>query len=458
MKSYKKSFDDILTSPWALWALAILSSVVMWVYVTGTDESNYVTRKFSCQLEYRSLDPQAILRNKVSEVDIEIRGLEESIMHLNYDNIACFIDARNLAPGKRYSQNVNVSLPPNITLVSCVPSQIVVDIVREVVRLMPVEITLPHDMPDGYYLEGVEIIPKEVGIRGSELDVAKVGALRAAPTTAELLLGKELLLPVRFAQSEPFNDDVKLEPSQVRFKGNLVRGLPKKRVPVNVRISGQPDSDHEVKSIIVDPAEVQVEGTAAELAKIEAVDTETVDISLFAKDQTLVAPLKAPDNAAVSLSGIQSVRITVQLGEATARKTLANIPVEIINNNLGNIDELKCSPEFVSVSVEGLPSVVEGLTRENSGLRAYIDLANIFITPVTLPVKTEINATKALNANSADMTLKSGKSSLKVIRVEPAAVTVSINEEREKANSKADNNIIININQDEPVIISSVSE
>lgn len=413
MKAYKKSFDDILTSPWALWALAIVTSVIMWVYVTGTDESNYVTRKFSCQLEYRSLDPQAMLRNRISEIDIEIRGLEESIARLNYDNIECYVDAKNLAPGKRYSQNVNVILPPDITLVSCVPSQIVLDLVRQVVRLMPVEITLPQNMPEGYYLEGVEILPKEIGIRGSELDVAKVGALRAAPTADELLSGKELLLPVRFAQSEPFNDNVTLEPSQIRFKGNLVRGLPKKRVPVNVRISGQPDLDHELKSVIIDPSEVQIEGDTSELEKITAIDTETVDISLFAEDQTLVVPLKAPENSSVSLSGVQAVRITVQLGNATARKTLTNIPVEIINADNFNNNNLKCSPEFAAVTIEGLPSVIDGLSLENSGLRAYVDMSNIFITPVTLPVNCEIIS----GDNTSDFNIS---------RIDPPAVTISI--------------------------------
>ncbi|MBR1417585.1 MAG: hypothetical protein IJ576_01315 [Synergistaceae bacterium] len=414
-KGSKKGFDDILTSTPALWFIAILSSIIMWMYVTGRDESSYITRRFSCQLEYRSLDPQAMLRNRVSEVDIEIRGPEESIMHLNYDNIVCWIDARNLVPGKRYTQNVNVAVPQDIDLVSCVPSQIVLDLVRQVVRLMPVEITLPQNMPDGQYLEGVEIIPKEVGIRGSESDVAKVGALRAAPTFEELSSGKELLLPVKFVQSEPFNDSVTLEPNQIRFKGSLVRGLPKKRVPVTVRITGQPDIDHEVKSVLTDPAEVQIEGERAALAKVETVEAETVNISLFAKDNTLVVPLKEPDVPGVALTGTQTVRITVQLGDAAARKTLTNIPVEIINSeNLSKVNDLiNKNPEFVSVNVEGLPSVIENLTRENSGIRAYVDLANIFITPVTLPVTAEIN-----NA-SAD---------LKIVRVDPAAVTISVNE------------------------------
>ena len=83
MKGSNKSFDELVTSPGALWVIAISVSIFLWTYVTGVEEGNYITRKFSCPLEYRALDSQAMLRNRVSEVDIEIRGREESIARLN---------------------------------------------------------------------------------------------------------------------------------------------------------------------------------------------------------------------------------------------------------------------------------------------------------------------------------------------------------------------------------------
>ncbi len=110
MKIANRSIDDILTSPWALWAISITAAVALWFYVTGAEESEYVSRKFTCPLEYRSLDSQTVLRSRVQEVDVEIRGLEKDIARLNYDAIACFVDARNLTPGKRYTQDIKLSL------------------------------------------------------------------------------------------------------------------------------------------------------------------------------------------------------------------------------------------------------------------------------------------------------------------------------------------------------------
>ncbi|MBQ6919979.1 MAG: hypothetical protein IJQ74_06570 [Synergistaceae bacterium] len=400
--------NDIFTSPWALWAISISLAVIMWVYVTGMDEAEKITRKFSCPLEYRGLDAQSILRGVLSEVDIEIRGSEEDMMRLDYNFIRAYVDARNLIPGKKYTVDINVEYPPNITLVSCFPSQTTLDIVRQVIRLMPVETALPQNIPEGRYVEGVEIIPKEVGIRGAEDDVAKVGSVRITPTVDELQKGEELLMPVKFAQSEPFEGTVTIEPAQVRFRGNLVRGLPRKRVPVNARLAGRLDSDYEVKSIVVDPSDVQIEGKAEDLAKVEAVDTEMIEVSVMNTDSVIIAPLKLPDVPGVTIPNATSVRVTIQLSEARAEKMIANIPVEL--RGAERHQNWACNPSSVAVTIEGRPSVISKFDAARAGLRAYVDMTNIFMTPVTLPVMAEVT--------SGD--------SLRVIRTDPQNVTVNM--------------------------------
>lgn len=401
--------DEILSSPLVLWIIAVTSAVLMWVYVTGMDESAYVTRKFSCPIEYRYLDPQAILRGRLSEVDVEIRGPEEEIMRLDYNSVIAYANARNLVPGKRYTVNIDVDLPGNLNLVSCFPSQAVLDLVRQVTRLMNVETVLPQDIPEGQYIEGVEIIPKEVGIKGAEDDVAKVGSVRVTPTIEELQSGRDLLMPVKFSQSEPFEGTVTIEPAQVRFRGMLARGLPKKRVPVNVRFSGKLDSDYEIRAVTTDPSEVQIEGAAEDLAKVEAINTELIDISLLASNQVIVAPLRQPEVKGVSLVNSSSVKVSLQLGEVHAEKRLNNIPVELrgVPEKSG---QLICNPSGVAVTIGGRPSLIEKLNADDLKLKAFADMSNIFMTPVTLPVRTEI---------------LSGDQQIRVTRIEPQNVIIN---------------------------------
>lgn len=404
-----KNFDlnEILTSPWALWLISITTAVLMWIYVTGLEESAYINLKFTCPLEYRGLDTQSILRGKLSEVDVELRGPEEDMLKLDYNNVRAFVDARNLLPGKRYTVNINVEMPINLTLVSCFPSQTTLDIVRQVTRLMNVDIVLPQNIPEGHYIEGVEIIPKEVGVKGAEDDLAKVGGVRITPTVDELQAGQTLLLPVKFSQSEAFEGNVTIEPEQVRFSCYIARGLPRKRVPVVARLAGKLDSDYELRSTVTDPSEVQIEGKTEDLAKVEAVYTEIIEISSMNKDSVIVSPLRQPDKEGVSLVNVSSVRVSIHLSEARAEKMIRNIPVELRGTD--KPQNWQCSPSTVTVTVEGKPSLIEGLDPETAGLKVYADMTNIFMTPVTLPLRTEIL--------SADL--------FRIVRTEPQNVTVN---------------------------------
>lgn len=404
-----KNFDlnEILTSPWALWLISITTAVLMWIYVTGLEESAYINLKFTCPLEYRGLDTQSILRGKLSEVDVELRGPEEDMLKLDYNNVRAFVDARNLLPGKRYTVNINVEMPINLTLVSCFPSQTTLDIVRQVTRLMNVDIVLPQNIPEGHYIEGVEIIPKEVGVKGAEDDLAKVGGVRITPTVDELQAGQTLLLPVKFSQSEAFEGNVTIEPEQVRFSCYIARGLPRKRVPVVARLAGKLDSDYELRSTVTDPSEVQIEGKTEDLAKVEAVYTEIIEISSMNKDSVIVSPLRQPDKEGVSLVNVSSVRVSIHLSEARAEKMIRNIPVELRGTD--KPQNWQCSPSSVTVTVEGKPSLIEGLDPETAGLKVYADMTNIFMTPVTLPLRTEIL--------SADL--------FRIVRTEPQNITVN---------------------------------
>ena len=389
MKLKSLDIDRILTSSWALWIISIATAVFMWIYVTGIEESEYITRKFSCPVEYRGLDAQTILRGRLYEVDVEIRGPEEAIMRLDYNAVLAYVDARNLVPGKKYTVNINVETPSNISLVSCFPSQATLDLVRQVTRLMTVETVLPQNIPEGHYVEGVEIIPKEVGIRGAEDDVVKIGSVRVTPTIEELQEGGERLMAVKFSQSEPFNGSVTVEPAQVRFRGNLVRGLPRKRVPVNVRLTGKLDADYEVRSITTDPSEVQIEGNAEDIAKVEGIDTEVIDVSSVTEDKVIVSPLKQPEVEGVSLVNNSSVRVSLQLSEARAEKMLTNIPVEL-RNLPDTPEDWIANPRSVSVTIEGRPSLIANMSEKDIEIKAFVDMSNIFMTPVTLPVRAEI--------------------------------------------------------------------
>jgi YbbR domain-containing protein len=225
-------------------------------------------------------------------------------------------------------------------------------------------------------------------------------------------------LPVVFSQSEPFEDEVTVEPPQIKMNAVLATGLPRKKVTVNVRLSGKPHGDYAVRSVTTDPVEVMVQGERESLASISAVDTETVDITGFSADQTIVAPLrplqgkdaqgKDVQRKDVSVTDVTSVNLLVQLEPILAQKQFSNVPVAVEGRTEGGTEKWNVIPSVVDVTLEAPPSRVANSELESLGLRAFVDVSNIFLRRTVLPVRAVVSA-----------------DDFKIVRIEPSTVAVA---------------------------------
>ena len=399
-----KKLDDVLASPWILWGISLMAAVFMWFYVMDTGEPQNERRKFLCELEYRNVAPQFDVKSTVREIEVEVEAAEAVMNRLKYDSLVCELDLRGLSSGK-YRETVRVTVPQNVQLISLSPSEVDIELIRLAGRVFPVEVALPQDIPAGRYLEAVEVIPKELNIKGTERDLAKIGSVSIAPTFQELETGKELLLPVKINQSEPFEDEVTLEPAQVKMNATLVTGLPRKKVAVNVRLNGKPSSDYAVRSVTTDPAEVMLQGDKNKLDAVSAVDTETVDISNLSADQTIVVPLRPPKDRGVSILDATSVRLSIHLEPIQAQKQLSGLSIVIEGAPAG---KWAVSPAAVDVTIEASPSRMETVDIESLELRVFVDVSNIFLRQAILPVRAEVVS-----------------DGFRVVKIEPSTVTVS---------------------------------
>jgi len=401
-----KKFDEMLGSRLVLWAVSIAIASSMWFFTLGVRETGNETLKLLTRIEYLNLQPQVTVRSAVSEVLIEIEAPAGVIENLAYDTIVGEVDLRGLSSG-RFRPLVRPRLPPNVVLRSITPSELDVELVRQIARVFTVEVTLPQDIPSGHYLEAVEIVPREVSLRGTETDIAKIGSVSVAPTFDELQIGQDLLLPISITQSIPFEDDVIMEPSMVRVRANLVTGMPRKRVPVNARLIGSPSSDFAVRTLTTDPAEVMLEGKRESLDRISAVDTETVDITGLSASQTVVVPLRAFSEEGISVN-VSAVTLSIQLEPITAQKQVSNVEISV--DGADGDARWVVHPSAVSVTIEAPPSIIDEF--EPDQLRAFVDVSGIFLNRAVLPVWAEAESEE-----------------FRVVRVEPFTVTVTALEE-----------------------------
>jgi YbbR domain-containing protein len=373
-------------------------AVSLWFYVNSTSGFSDDRRTILTKLTYLNTPAQLSLRGGVHEVEVEVEGAAVVLERMKPDAVTCEVDIKGLAAG-RYRMPLRTVVPPNVTVVRVTPSVVDVELIQQIGRLLRVEVALPDDMPEGRYLESVEIVPKDVNVRGAERDLAKIDGLKVTPTFAELDAGGEILLPVSAVQSEPFEEDVTFEPRQVKLRAVLATGNPRKRVPVNVRLLGKPNADYAVRAMTTDPAEVMVQGPEAALKSISAVDTETVNIAGISEPQSLVVPLRRPDGE-VSLGDVQSVKLSIALEPITAQRQFKAMPLSVPSG-------WRASPPAVDVTVEA-PSSRMASFDPAADMKVFVDTSGLVLKKVDIPVRVALSADE-----------------FKVVGVSPQIVTVT---------------------------------
>ena len=386
---YFQKIDDILTKPFSLWLISAIIAVGLWTYVIGGKAEGEISRTMSYKVEYINVAPQLEVKNKAIEVWVEVAGQEKDIDVLLIEKqITCEADARGLTAG-RYRLPVNVVLPKGIRLKQIRPTQVEINLIRYADRLVNVDLVLPKDLQEGLYLDSVEIIPRQVEIKGIENDLARIGRIKISPTMEELKSGKELLLPPELESSESFEEEVKIEPKQIKLKAILVSGNPRRTVLVKARMSGAPDGDFAVLSTTVAPSEIMVEGPKSVLDKLESIETGTVDISGIRESTSMVISIKPPANKSLKVLGEGTVKVTVNLQPISATKEITSIPVKIEG---GGQIPWKAVPPTVTITVEGLPSNINSLSAESIDVEAYVNALNLFSNQATIPVRSRINS------------------------------------------------------------------
>jgi YbbR domain-containing protein len=400
-----KRLDDLLTSPMFLRGISVLIAFFLWFYV-GADRMGDSMKTLRCKVEYLNVPPQTVLKTDVTEVDVHVSGMRTILATLGSDAIACEVDTRGLSVGK-YRLAVRTVLPKDVKLIDISPSQIDIEMIRFIDRLIPVEIEVREGLPSGVYLESVEIIPKDVTVRGVEKDLAKVGGARVRPTLEELQRGGELLLPVDIAKSEEFEKDVTVEPKKIRLRGVLVKGIPQKAFPIHVNLVGKPADDFDVRTIMSEPAEAMIQGPQPFLNGMQAVETESLDIEGISGDREYRVRILKPADETVRVVSPEQVRVSVSLKKKVKAKTLSRIAVGIEGKSV--YPAWSVDPSFVNVTLEGTPSDLATLESADLPFRAVVNVTNVISRKLLVPVLIRNIASK----------------NVRVLRVEPQNVTVT---------------------------------
>jgi len=228
----------------------------------------------------------------------------------------------------------------------------------------------------------VEIhVSPEFGVRG---DLLRIKAATIRGPQAWLLevpkrLTAEVFVPpgkigehrVRLSKDDVKNLNERLE--LIIHEPNLVLYVDKmmeRTIPIKETIHGTPAEGFTVEKVLIDPKVVTVKGIRKDLLDLRTIYTEPLDVTGLAASKTVDGRLISPGLGSEALS-VESVKITMQVGNSKVNKRFTTIPIEVT----GAQRRAKISPQFVSILVQGVPNVLNNLQR--SDFKAFIDVRTL---------------------------------------------------------------------------------
>ena len=398
-----KSLDSLLSSRTFLKVVSVIVAFLVWYYVAA-ERTTEVVRTVTLPVEYLNVPADMSISSDIRNVDVQIAAPRDVLSGKSLESIACQVDLKGLETG-RHVRPVRAILPSGVRLIDIKPSNIEVRLARTSTKEVPVEIQVKGGLPPGYRLENVRLMPETVVIKGPDSKLEEIERVFLRPTVDELLESESITLRPTWGEKPEDFMDVTVDPAEVQMDYVLVRGIPRKKVPVEITLEGEPHKDYEVQGISVDPPEVVVEAPVDVLDRIREIVLPPVDIEGITEDA--VFQVNVPEEGVSGISGIQpsTVRVRVLLSSRQVERMYKDVPIEIRGRSI--YPSWRVEPVAAEVLVKGPPSVLDELEENGPPVELFVDVTNIVSRSLRVPLQ-----------------YTTASRQVKIIRVEPAHVTV----------------------------------
>jgi YbbR domain-containing protein len=251
--------------------ISLLLAVGLWVFVNAGQHSS--VEAFNIPISYHGLPPDFVITNQHPDfVKIQVSGPETLLSLVDPSRLTLKLDLSGVGVGQASFKIAvdSFNVPRGTAVISILPSQIVLDVDKIVVRHLPVHLVTRGRPADGYQIGSVELVPSQVLVRAPSKEIAN---LEAVDTEAIDVTGLETEMD-RIAAIALAGSMMRVDPIEVMVKIRLAPVIATKDfqgVPVMVR-----DSEYQSR---LEPARVNLtlRGAKLKLSKLDLSDAVFVD-------------------------------------------------------------------------------------------------------------------------------------------------------------------------------------
>lgn len=243
-------------------------------------------------------------------------------------------------------------------------------------KIVPVKLTLLGKAKNGFYAAKPELSVKQVKVKGAQETIQKVSRAEVVYNIENISQDVNSRVDLRAEDSlGNIIKNVEIEPQYLDVSISVGRV---KSVPLNVNISGNL-RDYGVKSVVPMDSTVEITGSESQIARIEGINTENIDVSTLNGNDTIEAKVILPKGITL-VNGGNTVKLKVNFDKSTQKQMTVNIQTK----NLDAAYNASLSSNTVNVVVTGSQDALQNL--KDGDITGYVDLNGIKEGQNTVPV------------------------------------------------------------------------
>ncbi len=354
--------------------VALIMSVCLWAYVTGTIDPT-ITKKYNSVpitiINEDSLiqDDLAVDSVSATTVDLTLSGARGDLSDLDADDIQVTADLYGRHKGNNYV-SIDVQVPKGISIDNKSIEKIEIVIDDLVTAEKDVKATVKGSLPESTTLGETKIEPESVMVYGTKDNVDKVSYLKASLNADKLsddsTTIETAITPVNSKGNEV--EYVNLSRSKVEVTAVLAKY---KEVKLEVKTTGKIDSQYEVSSMTI-PETVEIEGEASVIKNIDTIEASDVDISKVTKSTKIEIKPILPEGVTLKNEDEKLYVDIIIKSPKTKILSYENSEIEIKGLDDGLTGEIL---EGVNVTVSGKESDISDITKKSFTLS--VDASNL---------------------------------------------------------------------------------
>lgn len=357
--------------------VCLLLSLGLWLYVSNVENPlrTYDLKNVPVELinEDSLTDSKLAIADKQQfTVDLKLEGPSSEMIKVKKEDFKIVADmsAYALKTGDNTIPVQVVSSPENINIKNNGFLGIKVSLEELVQKDIPIKSNIKVSYKENIYEKEQSISPQTVTVKGGKSSIEKIDAATLNGEENDVDKNMEKDYDIKFVDSS--GNEVSNVQSNIQTAKLSITVVNGKSVPINLITSGSVPQGFVFEGYELSKNYVNVLGDIQNLDKVEAIDTEPVDISSLQADSEIDSKLNLPQGISVQNDeNTVKVNFKVKKEENTTKNLVCNVQYKNLNEALS----VETQNLTTNVKVTGSQEALDKIAVQN--INVILDLSKV---------------------------------------------------------------------------------